>query len=243
MSILTGPAIRQAIADGHVVVDPPGRHRVPQHIGPNSIDLHLAPVLMVYGDYGPISIIEGAIGPLGITLDARARNATSSVEIPEGGLVLQPGILYLGSTVERTFTPHHVPYVDGRSSVGRLGVFVHCTAGRGDVGFDGNWTLEISCVQPVQIYAGIRIAQLTLHEVVGPIEHYAGRYQHARGVEASKLHEGWTADDYAEEFSPWPDEQHEGEDRVLGAFADAQESVDEVAEMAMRARERKDGER
>lgn len=170
MSILTGPAIRQALADGHVQIDPP-----PQHIGPNSVDLHLAPILIVYR---------------AVVLDARSVNEAYPIEIHEGGIELQRGVLYLGSTVERTYTPMHVPYVDGRSSVGRLGISVHCTAGRGDVGFNGNWTLEITCVHPVRIYAGMRIAQLTLHEVVGEREQYAGRYQDARGVEASKLHEG-----------------------------------------------------
>lgn len=170
MSILTGTAIRQTLAIGAAQIDPP-----PQHIGPNSVDLHLAPVLLMY--------VAG-------TLDARMKNETVATEIPEGGHVLSPDVLYLGSTVERTYTPHHVPYVDGRSSIGRLGIFVHCTAGRGDVGFNGNWTLEITVVHPVRIYAGMRIAQLTLHEVVGPIELYGGRYQNAHGVEASKLHEG-----------------------------------------------------
>lgn len=170
MSILTGPAIRQALADGQVEIDPP-----PQHIGPNSVDLHLAPILIVYR---------------AVVLDARSVNEAYPIEIPEGGFNLHPGTLYLGSTVERTFTPQHVPYVDGRSSIGRLGIFVHCTAGRGDVGFNGNWTLEITCVHPILIYAGMRIAQLTLHEVVGPLEQYAGRYQNASGVEASKMHEG-----------------------------------------------------
>lgn len=186
MSILTGPAIRQEIASGRLVIDPP-----PQHIGPNSIDLHLAPMLLVYmGVASCARIGDPMVHIKGACLDAQAANKTMTIGIPPDGHVLHPGVLYLGSTVERTYTPHHVPYVDGRSSIGRLGIFVHCTAGRGDIGFDGNWTLEISCVHPVRIYAGMRIAQLTLHEAVGEIEPYAGRYQGARGVEASKLHEG-----------------------------------------------------
>lgn len=187
MSILTGPQIELEMRAGRVVIEPP-----PERAGPNSVDLHLAPTLLVYGCGALVLRGRGddTVPAFGSQiLDAREPNPTTRIGIPEGGIVLQPGVLYLGSTVERTFTPDHVPYVDGRSSIGRLGIFVHCTAGRGDVGFRGNWTLEITCTHPVRIYAGMRIAQLTLHEVSGAKLSYSGRYQNATGVEASKMHQ------------------------------------------------------
>ena len=77
--------------------------------------------------------------------------------IPPEGLVLDPNRLYLGRTIERTETHNLVPMLEDRSSIGRLGLFVHVTAGFGDVGFCGYWTLEMFAVQPVRIYPGVRI--------------------------------------------------------------------------------------
>jgi dCTP deaminase len=94
---------------------------------------------------------------------------TIDVAVPDDGLLLLPGILYLASTVEYTETLVHVPYLDGRSSVGRLGVSIHVTAGRGDVGFKNHWTMEIWVVQPVRVYAGVKIGQLTYHTVDGDV--------------------------------------------------------------------------
>ncbi len=85
--------------------------------------------------------------------------------IPDEGLVLQPGIVYLASTVEYTETLKHVPILMGKSSLGRLGLFVHVTAGFGDVGFKGHWTLELVCVQPLKIYPGMKIAQITYQDI------------------------------------------------------------------------------
>lgn len=124
-----------------------------------------------------------------IMLTPHRENPTHILKMhPEKGLVLMPGVLYIASTVERTYTPKHVPYVDGRSSVGRLGISVHETAGRGDVGFNGRWTLEITCVHAVRVFAGMRIAQITFHEIVGPMQPYEGRYQDANGPQASRMH-------------------------------------------------------
>lgn len=170
MTILTKYGLQKALEEGAVVITPPPKL---EHIGPNSIDLHLAPEMLRYnrvrrapGDYAE--------------LDVREETPTYELHIPNEGMVLYPGKLYLGRTVERTNTPHHVPYIGGRSSVGRLGISIHCTAGFGDVGFDGTWTLEITAVQPVRIYAGMRIAQLWLFECSEQLrdeDKYHGRYQ------------------------------------------------------------------
>jgi len=90
----------------------------------------------------------------------------------KSGLVLIPGRLYIGSTVEYTETHDCVPCIEGRSSVGRLGINIHATAGFGDVGFKGTWTLEISVVEPVRIYPGVQICQISYDTVVGEIMPY-----------------------------------------------------------------------
>ena len=103
-------------------------------------------------------------------LDAKKHNTITHFEIPEDGFVLQPGTLYLGSTLEYTETHAHVPFLEGKSSMGRLGIDIHATAGKGDVGFCNHWTLEISCIQPVRIYAGMPVGQLIYFVVDGDIE-------------------------------------------------------------------------
>ena len=106
-------------------------------LNPNSYNLRLHNELLVYDSH---------------VLDMKVKNETKTISIPPEGLVLEPGIVYLGRTVEYTKTLNHVPMLEGRSSIGRLGIYIHVTAGFGDVGFSGYWTLEISCIQPVRIY-------------------------------------------------------------------------------------------
>jgi dCTP deaminase len=103
-------------------------------------------------------------------LDCRVEPRAADIQIPEDGIILIPGIMYLGSTLEYTETHGHVPYLDGRSSIGRLGVSVHETAGRGDAGFKNYWTYEITVAEPIRIYAGIKIGQLTYHSIQGKVE-------------------------------------------------------------------------
>ena len=77
--------------------------------------------------------------------------------------------MYLGATLEYTETHRHVPFLEGKSSVGRLGIDIHATAGKGDVGFCNHWTLEISVARPVRVYAGMPIAQLIYFVVEGSV--------------------------------------------------------------------------
>ncbi|MDI9338552.1 MAG: dCTP deaminase [Alphaproteobacteria bacterium] len=123
-------------------------------LGCNSYDVHLGKTLKIYKDK---------------ILDAKCHNQTESFDIPEEGYVLQPNMLYLGVTVEYTETHEHVPFLEGKSSIGRLGIDIHATAGKGDVGFCGYWTLEISCKIPVRIYANMPIGQLIYFVVDGSI--------------------------------------------------------------------------
>jgi len=102
--------------------------------------------------------------------------------------VLKPGVLYLGRTKEFTVTKNLVPMLEGRSSIGRLGLYVHVTAGFGDTGFAGYWTLEIQCIQPIRIYPDVQICQIFYHTVEGKVVEYkSGKYQHNTGVQTSRL--------------------------------------------------------
>lgn len=188
MSVLTGPEIVDVIgrtrrAQAACGSEPPlflPRLDIepfdPKLAGPNSYDVHLGDKLLVYSlaGWGHLS--------------TRIKPIVVPLMIPPDGIILEPGILYLGSTVERVACHGLVPWIDGRSSVGRLGISVHVTAGRGDDGFEGCFTLEITVVHPVRVYAGDRIAQLTLLTTTGERNPYHGRYAGADGPEASRFH-------------------------------------------------------
>ena len=103
-------------------------------------------------------------------IDAKSHNQVEHFEIADDGIVLQPGKTYLGSTLEYTETRSFVPFLEGKSSVGRLGIDIHATAGKGDVGFCNHWTLEISVSQPVRVYAAMPIGQLIYFKVEGEVE-------------------------------------------------------------------------
>jgi dCTP deaminase len=195
--VLSGFEILRQIALGAIVIDP----MIPaDDVGPNSVDLRLGDRLLVYEaqmayldnlpEYAPTpKLVHGDWQyQAHMILDTRKRNATRDLWIPPEGLVLVPGVLYLGGTVEHTSTVGFVPRIDGRSSVARLGLCVHLTAGLGDVNFRGHWTLEITCMSPVRVYAGDRFAQIYYEEVQGEIRPYAGKYQGAKEVQASLKH-------------------------------------------------------
>lgn len=167
--ILSGRKMTDEIRAGRIVISDFDSRRV----NPNSYNLHLADELLIYRDD---------------VLDMKKENRFSIMKIPETGMELVPGTLYLGRTMEHTSTDYYVPLLDGRSSVGRLGVSVHATAGFGDIGFSGFWTLEIFCVQPVRIYPGVEICQIYYHTIVGDYDKYtSGKYQHNSGVQPSLM--------------------------------------------------------
>ena len=146
-----------------------------KRINPNSYNLSLADELLVYEQD---------------ELDMKKPNPTKQIVIPEEGLLLEPNRLYLGRTNEFTKTDRYVPMLEGRSSTGRLGLFIHVTAGFGDIGFAGYWTLEIFCVQPVRIYPNVEICQIYYHDIDGEYDLYkSGKYQNNTGVEASKMYQ------------------------------------------------------
>lgn len=159
--ILTDVEILASIDKGEIVIQPYDR----KCLGTNSYDVHLSKHLATYDSE---------------VLDAKKHNTITHFEIPEEGFVLQPGTLYLGSTLEYTETHTTVPFLEGKSSVGRLGIDIHATAGKGDVGFCNHWTLEISCVHPVRVYAGMPVGQLIYFSVQGDIENYYNKKQNAK---------------------------------------------------------------
>ncbi len=165
--ILSGLKIKEEIKSGHIRIDPYHENQ----LNPNSYNLRLSHELLCYTV--PV-------------LDVKKPNAHEQFTIPESGLVLRPGTLYLGRTEEFTQTDYYVPMLEGRSSIGRLGLYVHVTAGFGDVGFAGYWTLEIQVVQPVRVYPGIEICQIYYHTIDGEFEKYTnGKYQNNKGIQPS----------------------------------------------------------
>ena len=161
--ILSDTAILQAIQYGEIVIDPFDR----KCLGTNSYDVHMGKHLATYKNY---------------ELDAKKHNEIEFFEIPESGYVLMPGKLYLGVTQEYTETHNTVPFLEGKSSVGRLGIDIHATAGKGDVGFRNHWTLELSCTQPVRVYAGMPIGQLIYFEVKGDVQNYYNKKRGAKYI-------------------------------------------------------------
>lgn len=148
--ILSDTRILEEMAKGTIVITPFDR----THLGSNSYDVHLGRGLAVYRND---------------ILDAKVHNEVDHLLIPDEGLILLPHRLYLGVTEEYTETHAHVPFLEGKSSIGRLGIDIHATAGKGDVGFCNTWTLEISVKQPVRVYHGMPIGQLIYFEISGKV--------------------------------------------------------------------------
>jgi dCTP deaminase len=165
--ILSGLEIERQINAGNISITPFERGL----LNPNSYNLRLHGELLVYTDE---------------ILDMKKPLGTRKIDIPDDGLILSPGILYLGRTYEHTSTGRFVPMLEGRSSIGRLGLYIHVTAGFGDVGFSGYWTLEIQCVQPVKIYPMVEICQIYYHTINGEFKKYeGGKYQNNTGIQPS----------------------------------------------------------
>jgi dCTP deaminase len=165
--ILTGPEITKAVSDDRIRIDPYS----PDQVNPNSYNVRLGDTLLTYTDE---------------VVDAYRANPTSATRLDEQGLVLRPDQLYLGHTVERVGSDEYVPLLFGRSSVGRLGLFVEITAPIGDIGFHGQWTLMLSSVRPLRVYPGMKIGQIMFFVSKGEIDLYEGKYQAAAGPQASR---------------------------------------------------------
>jgi len=150
--ILTGPAIKAAAQKGHIFIEPFDE----ANLNPNSYNYHLSDRLLVPSSAG-----------------MRWRK----VRMPSEGFVLQPGTIYLGATLEQIGSSRFVTLLLGRSSIGRLGIFLNVTADLGHLGSCSHWTLELIAVQPVRIYPNMKVGQVSfwLTDETSSF-HYAGRY-------------------------------------------------------------------
>lgn len=173
--IISGKEIKRRL-ESDIIIDPFNEAQ----LGPNSYNLRLHRELIMYDEE---------------ILDMKKKHRLKTIVIPEEGLVLRPGQLYLGRTVEFTQTTNLVPMLEGRSSIGRLGMFIHVTAGFGDVGFKGYWTLEISCIHPIRVYPGVEICQIFYHTIDGDFDLYSSaKYQNNKGIQASLLYKEFNAE-------------------------------------------------
>lgn len=167
--ILSGREIERKLGK-EIIIEPYNKSQ----LNPNSYNLRLHNKLLVYRNY---------------ILDMKEKNEVDEIVISDSGFLLKPNRLYLGRTVEYTETKNYIPMVEGRSSVGRLGLFIHVTAGFGDVGFKGFWTLEMFCIHPIMIYPDMEICQTYYHAIEGDYDEYnSGKYQNNRGVQPSMLY-------------------------------------------------------
>lgn len=224
--MLTGKQIQREVERGNMVIDPWN----PAQLNPNSYNLCWSEKLKIYKktlpllewykrvekqrehrrELGMATSLDAAPGkPVLEPLDMSVKEETVDIEIPKEGLLLFPEMLYLAATVEYAGSDYFVPELHGRSSMGRLGVFVHVTAGFGDLGFSGHpemddgrgntipdtraqWTLEVVTVHPIRVFAGVQVCQICFAKPVqdqnlGELPRYQGKYVADRGPKASGL--------------------------------------------------------
>lgn len=140
--ILTDQDILDKIKEGKILISP----FILNNLGSNSYDVTLNKTLATYNDKN---------------LDCKKDNRISYFDIPESGYLLNPGEFYLGTINEYSESSGDVvPMLEGKSSLARLGLEIHVTAGFGDIGFKGYWTLEMTVRKPLIIYPNIPIGQL-----------------------------------------------------------------------------------
>lgn len=168
--ILTGLEIKKQVYMKRIHIFP----FIEENINPNSYNYRLHEDLLEIVDY---------------PLDARNKPEFRKISISERGFLLQPGQLYLGSTVEEIGSDHYVTSLIGRSSVGRLGLFLQITADLGHLGAKHRWTLELKVVQPLIVYPMMKIGQVSFWSVDGiPNKLYDGKYAKYSEAHCSELH-------------------------------------------------------
>ena len=168
--ILTGPAIHRAHKAGDIIIEP----FRPQQVGPNAYDFRLGDRCRTYTSR---------------ILDAAKNNSTALQMLPRAGLLLKPNTIYLVNTEETMGSTRYVPIIRGRSSVGRLGLFIDITADLIDLGSINQWTLQLHCIQPVRIYPGMLIGQVTFWKTFGRRTLYNGKYKNIESPVASLSHQ------------------------------------------------------
>jgi dCTP deaminase len=185
--LLNGDEIIEYHNKGLIKIDPWD----PTKVGSNSYDVCLYHKIKIYGKASIWVPLNRLICEYNIILDPHKDNATTELEIPYDGLVIPKNKLILGGTNEVTesHASDLVPMIDGRSSIGRLGLMIHLTAGRGDIGYCGRWTLEIVAAEDVIIYPLMPIAQLSWVKTQSTTRRYQGHYQRETNITESRLHQ------------------------------------------------------
>ena len=167
--ILTGKEIFKEVINDKITILPFNESQ----LNPNSYNFRLGKYLKKYKNY---------------ILDPKVKQETEEIIIPDDGYVITPGRIYLGHTQEVLGSNYYVPLIKGRSSTARLGLFVHITADIVDIGSISQLTLQLYPVQPIKIFPGMLIGQITFWKVFGDIDLYNGKYQGARGPCESKIY-------------------------------------------------------
>ena len=186
--ILSDRSLREAIADHRIVIEPFD----PGCVQPSSIDLKVGNLFRVFRNH--------TAGVIDVKLDLE--DLTELIEIPDSGVfMLHPGEFVLGSTFERVAVPDElVARIEGKSSLGRLGLLIHSTAAFIDAGFDGHVTLELANVAslPITLYPGMKIGQISFMEMTTPADRPYGKgatgskYQGQRGPTPSRYFENFS---------------------------------------------------
>ncbi|MGW4412554.1 dCTP deaminase [Nonomuraea sp. NPDC004702] len=170
--ILTSRAIAAAISAGEIIIAPFEHSR----LSPNAYDWRLGEHLRVCED----------------ELDAAAPSEFPEITIPDEGTVLQPGVLYLGHTLERTASERYVQLLNGDRSIGTLGIWVHISAPLGHAGHAIRWTLEIRVARPVRVYRGMTFGKLIFAQTFGApcsYQELGRKYTSSAGIDISRLYE------------------------------------------------------
>lgn len=156
--IITGMEIKKQVEQGRIHISP----FIEEHINPNSYNYRLH---------------EDLLEILDLPINPKVEPNFRKIKIEDTGYVLQPGKLYLGSTVEEIGSDHYVTSLIGRSSVGRMGLFLQITADLGHLGAKHRWTLELKVVQPLIVYPQMKIGQVSFWTVEGDVDDlYNGKY-------------------------------------------------------------------
>ncbi len=185
--ILSDVSIREQLAAGHIQIEP----LADKAIQPSSVDLRIDRHFLVFRNH-----TEGLID-----VKKNLDTLTEPVDIdPEGVFILHPGEFVLGATLERVRVPDDlVARLEGKSSLGRLGLLIHSTAGFVDAGWNGHLTLELSNVAtlPITLYPGMKIGQISFIAMTTPAENPYGtaetksKYQNQAGPIASRYWQNW----------------------------------------------------
>lgn len=157
--ILTGLKIKEEVISKNIFIEPFNENL----INPNSYNYRLGDELLEITDD---------------IIDPKRQTKYRKIKLTEKGFVLKPHRLYLGSTLEKIGSNKYVTQLIGRSSIGRLGLFLQVTAPLGHVGCNHHWTLELKSVQPLKVYPGMKIGQVTFWVITGKIDktYKSGKY-------------------------------------------------------------------